>query len=258
MRPRRFAPFTLAVLLVGVGAAFSFAACGNGGGPGFQGDDGTSSSSSSGSSTGSSSGSGSGGTTSSSGTAAGSSGSHPSSGSSSSSGGHPSSGSSSGSGSSASSSGADASDDAPPPPPPYDGGPQACGNTSSCSLKTSTCCLDEIPNLSTCIPHGQNCPSLTAAFSCLGAVDCDTGSVCCGVATMINATSGTASTSCQAVAPGQCPPTTATQSMGGAQLCATAAECASGQDCILQKCVGGANLRLCGLHPDAPFNCTMQ
>jgi hypothetical protein len=31
-----------------------------------------------------------------------------------------------------------------------------------------------------------------------------------------------------------------------------------GQDCILQKCLAGSNLRLCGLHADAPFNCTVQ
>jgi len=44
--------------------------------------------------------------------------------------------------------------------------------------------------------------------------------------------------------------------MGSAQLCVTSEECASGQECIAQTCLDGSNLRLCGLHNEAPFNCT--
>jgi hypothetical protein len=43
--------------------------------------------------------------------------------------------------------------------------------------------------------------------------------------------------------------------MGSAQLCASHEECAAGVQCIPQKCAGGTNFNLCGLHDYAPFNC---
>jgi hypothetical protein len=44
--------------------------------------------------------------------------------------------------------------------------------------------------------------------------------------------------------------------MGSAQLCSSSVECAAGVKCIPQQCLSGSNLRLCGLHNFAPFNCT--
>ncbi|MGH7440791.1 MAG: hypothetical protein ACRENE_34305, partial [Polyangiaceae bacterium] len=202
---------------------------------------GTSSSGTSGSTTGASGGSSSSGAQSSSGspTSSGSSGSTTS-------GGHASSGSTSSSGVLL-----DASVDAAPPPP-YDGGPQACGS-QSCELKTSTCCLNQDPTLSTCVSHGTTCPLATAAFACLAAIDCSSaGDVCCGVATTLSA-----STKCQTVASGQaCQPSTANTTMGSAQLCISSAECTMGQSCIDQTCLSGSHLKLCGLHDSPPFNCT--
>jgi hypothetical protein len=75
--------------------------------------------------------------------------------------------------------------------------------------------------------------------------------ICCGVATTTSA-----STKCQTVAPGQCQPTEISATMGSAQVCVTAAECASGVQCIPQTCLLGSHFSLCGLHDQAPFNCT--
>jgi hypothetical protein len=80
--------------------------------------------------------------------------------------------------------------------------------------------------------------------------------ICCGVATTTSA-----NTACQAVAPGQCVPTTSDLTMGSAQLCATHAECAPGVQCVPQTCAGPngnltAKFNLCGLHDYAPFSCT--
>ncbi len=139
------------------------------------------------------------------------------------------------------------------PPPPYDGGPQPCGS-QPCDLKTSTCCLAQVPANSTCVSHGSQCPLLTAGFSCLAAIDCSSaGEVCCGVAS-----AAAASTACQSVASGQAcqPATNAAADMGSAQLCVSSAECTMGQQCIEQTCLQGSHLRLCGLHDGAPFNCT--
>jgi hypothetical protein len=241
--------FASAVLMGVFSTAVTIAGCGDKQVPGGSGDDDsgqTSSSSGSSSSSPSSSGTSSGS----------SSGDVSSSGSSGSSSGQPTS-----SGSSSSSSSGGALVDAPPPPP-YDGGPQTCGTQSGapdCWLKTSTCCVDQILHGS-CVPHDMACPAdplPQAAFSCLGAIDCDAGSVCCGVA---NSTAGmaTADTACQAVAPGACAPTVSTATTGAAQLCVTSAECPAGVECIAQQCVGNSNFRLCGLHSEAPFSCVQM
>jgi hypothetical protein len=117
-------------------------------------------------------------------------------------------------------------------------------------------------NNTMCIPHGQSCPPLDlttlegwAGFGCLGKIDCSSssGMVCCGVATATSA-----NTACQSVSPGQCAPTTSSNSMGSAQLCASSAECAPGVPCVPQTCLMGSNLRLCGLHSGKPFNCTQN
>jgi hypothetical protein len=42
---------------------------------------------------------------------------------------------------------------------------------------------------------------------------------------------------------------------GQAQLCKGNAECQNGMMCIPQTCLAGANLDLCGLTSQSPFNC---
>ncbi len=237
----------IAALTAAMTSAILAAGCGDKQVPGANGggddDGGTTSASSGGSSGTGSSGSG----TSSSGGSGGSSGGKSSSGASSG-------GAASSSGTASSSgSGSDATVDAPAPPPLYDGGPQKCGiqsNAVDCSLKTSTCCVSQTL-VGTCVSHSSSCPSLTASFACLGEIDCAPGSVCCGVANTTQA-----NTKCQVVSSGgSCSPAT-TSTTGSAQICVTSAECTMGQECIYQKCVGGSNLHLCGLHAGAPFNCT--
>jgi len=107
-----------------------------------------------------------------------------------------------------------------------------------------------------CIPHGQSCPSLNAAFSCLTKTDCTTtGQVCCGVA---NATTMIAQTACQALgSDGLCG--TTTSNVGYAQICEKQSECGGGLKCISQTCAIGstqAHLSMCGLQSSPPFNCT--
>jgi hypothetical protein len=41
----------------------------------------------------------------------------------------------------------------------------------------------------------------------------------------------------------------------GAQLCSVSPECVNGQACTAQTCAGGANLSLCGIQSQSPFNC---
>ncbi len=247
----------LGLALMATAASTCVGACSASSGAGFGGED--DGGSSSGGSGGGSSGTSSSGT----GTSSGASSSHGGS-SSSSSGNGSSGGTSSGGGnSSGTSSGSDAGLDAAPmfdaaPPPPYDGGPQVCGVQSGaqlCDLKTHTCCVSQF-GVGQCVTHGSSCPNLYAAFSCIAKIDCTTsGQVCCGLA---NSVSLSASTSCQTAGAGQyCPNAqNPTATMGGAQLCASSAECTMGQSCIPQHCVGSTNFNLCGLHTDSPFSCT--
>jgi hypothetical protein len=100
-----------------------------------------------------------------------------------------------------------------------------------------------------------SCPSkttgctglLAVTFGCNRACDCAAGQVCCGLET-----GNVATTSCQTVASGGACPGGAT----GAQLCAGSSECANGQACTAQSCAYGANLSLCGIQSQSPFNCS--
>jgi hypothetical protein len=117
-----------------------------------------------------------------------------------------------------------------------------------CNLLNQTCCVgvDAKGNpTGTCVKHGASCPVLTAAFNCAGKSDCPTGQICCGTATTTSAQTSCA-TSC---------PTQGNSSQGQAQLCKGNAECQNGMTCIPQTCLEGANLDLCGLTSQAPFNC---
>jgi hypothetical protein len=101
--------------------------------------------------------------------------------------------------------------------------------------------------------NNATCSGLAAAFHCQAKSDCSNGQVCCG-----QATSFSASTSCQTVAAGgTCPvPSGSPGQVGAAQLCQTDIECKNGQTCIPQNCAGGAHLSLCGLQSAAPYSCT--
>ena len=139
-----------------------------------------------------------------------------------------------------------------------DAGVPLCYETP-CNLQSNTCCVAQILSNSSCIPHGQSCPQMTAAFSCLQETDCTSGQYCCGIA---NSQAGTATASCQTVtSAGDCPGMiTSTQAY--AQLCTQTSECQNGMECVKQTCqlntVTSATLTMCGLQAKAPFNCTMD
>ena len=101
-----------------------------------------------------------------------------------------------------------------------------------------------------CASKSTGCTGgLVVTFGCSQACDCPTGQVCCGTENGAAAT-----TSCQTVASGgSCP-----GGAMGAQLCAVDSECANGAGCLAQTCTAGANLNLCGLQSQSPFDCALR
>ncbi len=90
-----------------------------------------------------------------------------------------------------------------------------------------------------------------AAFNCGGSVDCPSGQVCCGEADQL---SGSAQTVCA----DSCPTMSSSSKQGQAQVCRGNAECQNHMDCLPQQCLGTANLNLCGLTSQAPFDCVAK
>jgi hypothetical protein len=99
-----------------------------------------------------------------------------------------------------------------------------------------------------CVKHGTACAFLQAAFSCLGASDCPSGQICCGVA---DQNAGEAETVCMA----SCPTMSSSSTQGQVQVCKGNAECQNQKTCLSQTCLAGSNLNLCGLTTQAPFSC---
>jgi len=101
---------------------------------------------------------------------------------------------------------------------------------------------------------------MTAAFSCLQQSDCTTaGQVCCGAA---DSTAQTAQTACKAVSSGASPCGASPSTAAYAQICEQTSECKNAMQCIPQVCmvtISGipvnADLTMCGLQSQAPFNC---
>jgi hypothetical protein len=67
------------------------------------------------------------------------------------------------------------------------------------------------------------------------------------------ATSTTADTQCATTCPTQ-----GNSTQGQAQVCKGNAECQNKMECIPQTCLGNANLDLCGLTSQDPFDCVAQ
>ena len=115
----------------------------------------------------------------------------------------------------------------------------ACGG-NACDTTANTCCVQSDAAAS-CLPGANTtCPS-GATIHCLGALDCSSGSVCCGSFDLFN---NTASTACSAKA---CP-----SGLTQVQFCRTNSECPSGT-CTVQVCPSPAKpgtapqiLELCG------------
>ncbi|MGO9833458.1 MAG: hypothetical protein ACLP1X_04515 [Polyangiaceae bacterium] len=131
--------------------------------------------------------------------------------------------------------------------------PPTCGN-GVCDLRSDDCCFNAtgisggtIVGTWSCSPKTTGCSgALSVTFGCSQACDCPSGQVCCGAEN-----GSTATTSCQTVAQGgSCP-----GGAMGAQLCAMSSECVNGEACIPQACAEGANLTLCGVQSQSPFDC---
>jgi hypothetical protein len=124
------------------------------------------------------------------------------------------------------------------------------GGLLYCDLRTNTCCLT-LSLVGRCLPNGGTCTKSEVTVGCSNACDCTGGEVCCGVENGIAAT-----TSCQSVSSGgKCP---APAGSGAAQFCTVDSECLNGAGCIPQTCTFGANLNICGLQSQSPFNCTVR
>ncbi len=126
------------------------------------------------------------------------------------------------------------------------------GGLLYCDLRSSTCCLT-LTLEGRCVANdgGAACTKSEVTVGCSNACDCPSGQVCCGVENGIAAT-----TSCQTVAPGgSCP---APSGSSAAQFCTQDAECVNGAGCIAQTCTLGANLNICGLQGQPPFDCTLS
>jgi hypothetical protein len=123
-----------------------------------------------------------------------------------------------------------------------------------CDLRANDCCFNPtgfsggtVVGTWSCPPKSTGCSGVLAVtFGCTQACDCPTGQVCCGTEN-----GSTATTTCQTVASGgSCP-----GGAMGAQLCTVSSECVNGEACIPQSCADGANLSLCGLQSQSPFDC---
>ena len=133
-----------------------------------------------------------------------------------------------------------------------------CAANAPCDLTKNTCCVNAL-GVGTCTSGHNGCgAALNAAFECTEVEDCPTGQVCCGYA---DSTTSTAGSKCQDVSGtgNKCTPTPTT-TQGSVQLCQKTCECKDGSECVPQSCNVGAslpaNLTLCGLQSEKPYNCT--
>jgi hypothetical protein len=127
-----------------------------------------------------------------------------------------------------------------------------CG-TTPCDLRANTCCIS-LTLTTRCIAGANaNCNSNEASIHCLQACECGGGKSCCGVE---NTLVGFVTSQCQNVpAGGYCSPHPQTTTQASAQLCTLDAECRDGSKCINQTCIYGANLNICGVQSQDPFDC---
>lgn len=133
-----------------------------------------------------------------------------------------------------------------------------CGTgatATQCDLHTNICCV-QLDLVSRCVPKdGGACNSNEVAVGCLQACECPgPDGVCCGVDQGLVVQSA-----CQSVPTGgHCQPYPQTDAGASAQFCKVSSECVNGDECIAQTCELGANLNICGLQNQKPFNCMPQ
>jgi len=139
--------------------------------------------------------------------------------------------------------------------------PPICG-TTPCDLRSNTCCITFVlqnPPPARCVPGASaTCNSNEITAHCLQACECG-GGYCCGQYDKIH---GVVQSVCESESELvafdgglNCYPSPETVSSAAAQLCKTDAECQNGQPCISQTCVAGANLSVCGLQSQSPYDC---
>ena len=121
----------------------------------------------------------------------------------------------------------------------------------------NTCCVNGL-GVGTCTSGHNGCgAALSAAFECTEVEDCPSGQVCCGYA---DSTTSMAGSKCQNVSgtSNKCTPAP-TMTQGTVQLCQKTCECKDGSECVPQSCNVGAslpaNLTMCGLQSQQPYNC---
>ena len=138
-------------------------------------------------------------------------------------------------------------------------GDLACGLNMPCNLKSDTCCVDALATASCKSGHaGCGAGLVAAAFECVQDTDCPSGQVCCGYAQ-----NNAAGSKCQDVSHNgnKCSPAPSS-TQGSVQFCQKTCECKDGSECIPQSCnvMAGvpANLTMCGLQSQAPYNCTTR
>jgi hypothetical protein len=136
-----------------------------------------------------------------------------------------------------------------------------CGVTDAgadlpCDLHDNFCCLT-FALVGRCLPKdggGGTCTSDEVNVGCAQACECGGGQVCCAVQDGLSYSTG-----CQPVAPGgHCQPYPQTCTTASAQLCVSGSECVGNEGCIPQTCVFGANLNICGIQSESPFNCAQR
>ncbi len=140
--------------------------------------------------------------------------------------------------------------------------PPTCNGTDPCDLRRNTCCLANggmAGLIGTCTPGtsqsccvpGQACTQATV--HCLQALECGGTKSCCGDILVLL---GQVQAACTEVPEGgSCPFIPANNTQIGVQLCKTDAECTNGQPCVLQTCMFGAMLSMCGVQSGDPLNC---
>jgi hypothetical protein len=135
-----------------------------------------------------------------------------------------------------------------------------CAANMTCDLTQNTCCVNGL-GVGSCMSGHNGCGAgLYAAFECIEATDCPSGQVCCGYA---DSTTSTAGSKCQDVSGNgnKCSPAPTT-TQGSVQFCQKTCECKDGSECVPQSCNVGAslpaNLTMCGLQSEKPYNCTAK
>ncbi len=159
-------------------------------------------------------------------------------------------------------------------------GEPSCG-AMSCNLGPTyeTCCLGATGD-ATCVDAGAACPPGGSAYECVDSFECSVppaslgtkvqpvgsagtlqNEACCAV---IDETTATVTSSCQSTLTSPLSPcANVAPADAGAlvsvQICVMNESCFTGERCIWQDCtVGGQpiQLTLCGVHGEAPLNCT--